>query len=120
MTGVVKVKGIPMLLGGTEYVVPPLALGALEQFQDRINSFTGDVSDLKQVGAVIDIAHAALKRNYPELPRETVANDLIDVGNMIEIFEAVMDVSGLKRKAKEQAAGEAAAGNSAGTTSTAT
>lgn len=101
---VVKVKGIPVELGGEQFVVPPLSLGALEQLQERIANFRGDIGDKDQVATVIDAAHSALKRNYPELDRQTVA-DGIDVANMAEVFEAVMDVSGLKRKALE--AGEA-------------
>ena len=100
----VKIKGIPVEFGDETLVVPPLALGALEQLQDRIAKFKGDVGDKDQVATVIDAAHSALKRNYPDLSREEVA-DMIDVGNMAEVFEAVMDISGLKRKALE--AGEA-------------
>lgn len=101
---IVKHKGIPVVLGEQTFIVPPLALGALEQLQDRVASFNGDIRDAAQVATVIDAGHAALKRNYPEITREEVA-DLIDVGNMAEVFEAVMDVSGLKRKAL--ASGEA-------------
>lgn len=100
MSGAVKVKGVPVVLGGDIYIVPPIALGALEQLQERIASFTGDVTDLKQVATVIDAAHSALKRNYPDMTRDQVA-DVIDVGNMADVFEAVMDVSGLKRKGLE-------------------
>lgn len=103
---IVKVKGIPVQLGGEALVVPPLALGALEQLQDRIANFQGDIRDKEQIATVLDAAHAALKRNYPEITRERVA-ELVDLENMAEVFEAVMDVSGLKRKALEAAAGEA-------------
>ena len=96
----VKVKGIALELGGSEYVVPPVALGPLEQLQQRISEFKGDIQDAKQVATVIDVAHAALKRNYPEITREEVG-DMIDVGNMAEVFACVMDVSGMKRKALE-------------------
>ncbi len=99
-----KHKGIPVQLGETTFVIPPLALGALEQLQDRIAAFKGDIRDATQVATVLDAAHSALKRNYPEMTRDEVA-DLVDVGNMAEVFEAVMDVSGLKRKELE--AGEA-------------
>lgn len=105
---VLKHKGVTLYLGGADYVVPPISLGALEQLQDRIVNFAGDVTDKAQVATVIDAAHAALRRNYPDMTREDVA-DLVDVSNMAEIFEAVMDVSGLKRK--EQEAGEARPGN---------
>ena len=80
----VRIKGVTVELNGTNYVIPPIALGALEQLQSRIGEFDGNV-------------------------REEVA-DLIDIGNMGEVFAAVMDVSGLKRKEQEAAqAGEAQA-----------
>jgi hypothetical protein len=101
---VVKIKGVAVVLGGDTYVIPPLSLGAVEQLQDRISKFTGDVTDRDQIATVIDAAHSALKRNYPEITRDEVA-DLIDLENMADVFEAVMDVSGMKRKALE--AGEA-------------
>lgn len=105
----VKVAGVAVTLNGQEYVIPPIALGALEQLQERIGRFDGSAQDIQQVSTVIDCAHAALRRNYPDMTREQVA-DLIDIGNMMEVFEAVMDVSGLKRKAQEaERTGEAVA-----------
>jgi hypothetical protein len=106
---IVKIKGIPKELGGTTYIVPPLSLGALEQLHEKLGTFAGDVSDLGQVATVIDAAHAALRRNYPDMTREQVA-DMVDVSNMLELFEAVMDISGARRKAHEA---EAAAGGAA-------
>ncbi|MFW5397682.1 MAG: hypothetical protein XXXNARYT_003410 [Candidatus Accumulibacter regalis] len=96
----VKHKGIAVDFGGDMLIIPPMALGTLEQLQDSISNFTGDVRSAKQVATVIDAAHAALKRNYPDITREKVA-EMIDVGNMAEVFEAVMDISGLKRKELE-------------------
>lgn len=97
---IVKVKGIPVELGGEVLIVPPLSLGSLEQLQAGIAGFTGDVFDKAQIALVIDAALAALRRNYPEMTRERVA-EFIDVANMPEVFEALMDVSGLKRKSME-------------------
>lgn len=108
---IAKVKGIVISLGGADYVVPPIALGALEQLQERLAKFSGDVSDMAQISTVIDAAHAALLRNYPDMTRAQVA-DLIDVGNMHAVFEALMDVSGLRRKQAEAAqSGEIQPGN---------
>lgn len=104
-----RIPGITLRLADGDYVVPPLSLGALEQLQSQIASFTGNVLDAGQVATVIDATHAALRRNYPDLTRDAVA-ELIDVGNMVEVFEALMDVSGLKRKAQESAPGEALPG----------
>lgn len=106
-----KYAGITLSLGGMDYILPPISLGALEQLQAGVAAFNGDVTDGKQVSTVIDSALASLKRNYPDITREQVA-DMIDIGNMADVFAAVMDVSGLKRKSLEEAAasGEAPAG----------
>jgi hypothetical protein len=108
MAGVVKVKGVSGVLG--DLVIPPLSLGALEQLQERIKAFDGDALKVENVAVVIDAATAALKRNYSDMTREAVG-ELVDVGNMFEVFQACMDVSGMVRKAKEaeaSAAGEGA------------
>lgn len=97
------IKGLKLHLGDADYEIPPIALGDLERLQDRLAAYQGGI-DTESIATVIDVAHAALKRNYPEISRAEVGS-LVDVGNMAEVFEAVMDVSGLKRK--EQAAGEA-------------
>lgn len=105
-THVVKVKGSPIELGGTVRIVPPLSLGSLEQLKDALSNFTGNVSETEQVSTVITAAHAALKRNYPDITREEVG-EAIGLENMLEVMEAVMDVSGMKRKAAEAVPGEA-------------
>lgn len=104
----VKIKGIPLELGGETLIVPPINLGALEQMQEALASYTGGL-DKVSMATVLDAAHAALRRNYPDMTREDVA-DVIDVANMQQVMEAVMDVSGLRRKALEADQGEAPAG----------
>lgn len=99
-TPIVKIKGIPVEIGGVIRIVPPLSLGAIQQLQGPLSKFTGDINDMSSIGVVIDAAFSALKRNYPDLTREEVADD-IGLENMNEVLEAVMDVSGLKRKTKE-------------------
>lgn len=96
------IKGIKLVMGGVEYEVPPLALGDLERYQDQLAGYSGGI-DAASVSTVIDIAHAALRRNYGQITREDVGA-LVDLGNMAEVFEAVMDVSGLKRKQLETGA----------------
>lgn len=103
------VKGINLVLGdGETYVLAPLTLGAIEDMQDAISSVGDDLSPAA-VKAIIDVAHSSLKRNYPDMSRNE-ARELIDIANMMSVFEATMDVSGLKRKALEEgeAKGEAA------------
>ena len=91
-------KGIDLELGGKVHTVPPLSMGAIERHQDKLAAPTAT--------DIIDIATDALKRNYPDYTREIVA-ELVDVANCQELFEVVMNVSGLKPKAG--ASGEAKA-----------
>ncbi len=101
MSNLPKFKGVRQVFAdGTELVVPPLNLAAVEVLQERLVGFTGEL-DPKSVALVVDATLMALHRNYPEITRERVVNDLLDLGNMAEVMEAVMDVSGLKRKQQE-------------------
>lgn len=109
--GLPKIKGIAIDFGGTTMIVPPLSLGAMQQLQEGLANFTGDIRDPAQIALIIDATHAALRRNYPELTREQAA-EILDLENMSDVMQAVMDVSGLKRKAKEaDASGEAQPGS---------
>lgn len=97
------IPGIILNLAGTAYTVPPISIGSLEELWPRLETYSGKVTD---AGIVVDALHAALARNYPDLTRKQVA-DIVDVGNYVEVMEAVMDIGGLKRKALEAAtAGE--------------
>jgi hypothetical protein len=101
------ILGIPMPIGGVEYIVPPLSLGSLEEYGDAIDDFQSGNLGLKGFSIVIDVVLAALKRNYPDMTRDMVKNG-IDLAEAGDFFANVMDVSGLRRKALE--AGKATAG----------
>lgn len=121
MTGTVAVPGIAIAFPGRgALVVPPLPLGVVEQMHTRLSGWKAGI-DAESVKTIIDATLASLQQNYPDLTRDDVGR-MVNVGNMIEVFEALMDVSGLKRKAKEKAAGEAPsqAPPSPGSTSTPT
>lgn len=108
MTSVTKFKGIEVeFSNGEKLIVPPLNLGALETFQDRLMSFKGGL-DTESITLVLDITTIALQRNYPDITRDMVANELVDLSNMDEVMLAIMDVSGMRRK--ELLVGEAVAG----------
>lgn len=107
-----RIPGIPLTLGdGETYVIAPLTLGALEDYGDALNN-VGEL-DKASIGTMIDVALASLKRNYPAITREQV-RDLIDVGIMGDVFEACMDVSGLRRKELEAVQEAAAPGEAEG------
>lgn len=102
MTTNVKFKGVNVTLGDRVFVVPPLNFRQLQVFQDRLNGFSGGV-DPASVALVLEVTHAAIGRNYPDVTTDELA-ELLDVGNIQDVMEAVMDVSGLKRKAQEASA----------------
>ena len=89
--------------GGRIYTVPPLSLGALQRLQGNLGQIAG-VAALSPdtIATVLQAAHAALKRNYPDLSEADVA-ELVDVGNMHDVMACVLDVTGLKRKALDDA-----------------
>lgn len=97
MSALPKYPGIPKTLGGVEYIIPPISLRALQLLKPQIDTFSNE-ADIASMDTVTQALHAALLRNYPDITYDEVG-DMIDVGNMFELFEMVMDVSGLKRKA---------------------
>lgn len=94
--------------GGRAYLLPPLSLGALELLQERLATLpTLTSTDPEAVRTIIDATQMALNRNYPDIKREEVA-ELIDVSNMGDVYECLMDVAGMKRRAQQA---EIASGN---------
>ncbi len=95
-----KHQGIPFNFDGRVLIIPPLSLGAMEKLQGRLETMGERSITPEYISGVIDAAHAALQRNYPEMKREDVAG-LIDLENMQEIMACVFDIGGVKRKALE-------------------
>ncbi|WP_428421967.1 hypothetical protein [Methylibium sp.] len=103
-----RYAGVEILLDGTPHIVPPLTLGAIEDFQDRLAS-AGARPD---VGLVIDLLTRGLKRNYPDITREAVREG-IDLGAMYQIFNSVLGASGFTAEADEGNAVATASGTGA-------
>lgn len=110
MSAAPRVPGHPHDFGGQVLTLAPLALGDLEQLVDRINAIKADATRLNRedVTTSIDVIHASLRRNYPDMTREAAAQ-LVDLGNMAEVYGKVMGVSGLIRKPGDPEPGEARA-----------
>jgi hypothetical protein len=100
--GILKHKGTPVAFSAGTLLVPPLSLGFIEENSDRLNAFAGGVGDSK---LVVDCLHAALQRNYPNLDRAAVA-DMVDLGNMESVMDAVMKRSGMLSAEEAEAAGK--------------
>lgn len=85
-------RGTALKIDGQNFVFAPLSLGAVEQLLPALQSFQPN-----DISTVIDVAHKSLKRNYPKITRDDVA-DLICMDQLNEVMEAVMNTSGLNNK----------------------
>lgn len=98
-----------------ELVIPPLNLDTLQRLDARLSSF-GTGTHLEQMKTLVIAVEQCLKRNYAGVPTWLIAQT-VDLANMPSLFQAVMDLSGLRRKASEDEK-KAKASSLNGTTST--
>ena len=86
------IPGVEIILGGVPRILAPLNAAAIKQHRDKIGQvFVGQVPDVELVSV---LAYCSLKRNYPDITQDMV-DDIIDYGNLIPVWEAVMNISGL-------------------------
>lgn len=83
-------RGNPLKINGQVWIFAPLSLGAAEKLMPKLQSF--DSSDFT---LVVDVAYKSLKRNYIDITREYVADELLDIGHVNAVFETVMGASEL-------------------------
>lgn len=84
--------------GGRVYTIPPLSLGGLQALQGQLGELYNTSALEPATGAiVVKATHTALRRNYPDITLEDVA-ELVDLGNMYDVISCVLDVAGLRRK----------------------
>jgi hypothetical protein len=94
-------------MGDKEYKVAPLNFKALREMSESIgvlqNVQSGTMPTAAQMGVLVQLAHAALKRNYPIITEDEVADGL-DFSNFGNVLGAVMGASAINKK--ELAPGE--------------
>lgn len=103
------IPGVEFNFGaGRVYTIPPLTLGALQRLQDKLSHLSTLASlDPVALAIIVETVHVALQRNYPEITAQQLS-DWIDVSQLGELMGAVLDVSGLNRKAQADAKNQAA------------
>lgn len=94
-------RGNPLKINGQVWIFAPLSLGAAEQLMPKLKNF-----DPNDFALVADVAHKSLKRNYSDITREFIADELLDIGHVNAVFEAVMGASGLVHTGDEPQEGE--------------
>ncbi len=90
------IDGIKLNLNGEEYIVPPLTFKQIKKLYPLIEELNGNGGTVKKMETIVTLTHAALSRNYPELTIEKV-EDLVDLGNLKTLSEAVLGASGFTR-----------------------
>jgi hypothetical protein len=101
------IEGEVVNLGGKPYTVPALTLRQIKALGGKIQALSGLnplSADEAALDPLLDVAHAALSRNYPDLKREEM-DDLVDLRNVLPLVNAILNTSGFKRS------GEAPAGS---------
>jgi hypothetical protein len=102
-------EGEPVIMGGKEWILPPLSFRQLRQMENTLETIMGAEKkgffarfrkktlfseQLARSRAVIKIIHAALSRNYPKLKLSEV-EDMIDNKSLETLVKAVMGITGL-------------------------
>jgi hypothetical protein len=94
------IDGVAVKFGRRELIAPPLTFQALKRLKPQqvilksMRDAGGEEFTEEQFDALVTIVHTALKRNYPNMPREEIENDL-DLANCKAIMNAIMNASGL-------------------------
>ncbi|MBU6430312.1 MAG: hypothetical protein KGR26_14955 [Cyanobacteria bacterium REEB65] len=89
--------GIPITVGGRDFIVPPLCLRDVKRFLPQMTDLFSK-TPLEQMTMTSDVILAALQRNYPELTMDEL-DVLLDPMSIQATMEAIMEASGLKKKA---------------------
>lgn len=85
--------GVEFDFGGTVKVIPALSLGDVIRLGPKLKAIQGGALDLAEMApVVVELVHAALTRNYPDMTPEDVGN-LVDLQNTKAVIDALMGVS---------------------------
>ncbi|HWK45129.1 MAG TPA: hypothetical protein VNT30_10425 [Stellaceae bacterium] len=92
------IDGAILRMGGRDWTIPPLTFGQIKRLRPLLEAIPATASGVltgDQLDAIVAIVHAALGRNYPDVTFDQVGDDLLDLGNMAAVVNAVMTGSGL-------------------------
>ena len=86
-------------MGEVEYTIAPLTFKQLRTLQPKIDliSKMDGTPTPEQMDAVVDVIHASVTRNHPDVTKEQI-DDVLDLGNVQLAMASVMGASGLVKK----------------------
>ena len=91
-------------MGGKSYLIPPLNFKGIKAIQDDLSSISkieGMPTD-EQLSAMMNVVHRAAVRNYPGMTLAEL-EELVDMGNMVPVLNAVTKASGLASRKPTEA-----------------
>lgn len=90
-------EGVKLKIGRREFIVPPLNLNGVKRAQVLLPTLNAE-SDPDSIDAAVEILHLAIARNYPEVTREELYED-VDLGNLMSLVQATLAIAGFSPKA---------------------
>lgn len=93
-----KYRGIAVVLGTREYIVPSLSVRQYREHRELLSKPIEAKTDsevLDVFDRYLPLIGVALRRNYPELSDDDLL-DLLDLGNFREVLAAISGASGLQ------------------------
>ena len=94
------IEGKTINIGGRDFTVPPLCLRDVKRFLPMMTELYGK-SPMEQMTLTSEVILAALQRNYPDLTMDEL-DDLLDPISIHGVMDAILEASGLKKKAVSQ------------------
>ncbi len=88
-----RIPGTAVNLGGIDFVMPPLNLDQVREFEAVIPTLGKRDTMAENLAEALPVIHAALSRNYPDLAVDDLRS-LIDLGNFRAVCEALVTSSG--------------------------
>lgn len=102
--------GTPIKIDGAWWIFPPLTVAQVRRLAPKVAVLGGGLS-LKSIGdfetaiaPVVDILHAAIGRNYPDLTREAF-EEMLDLDAMQKASVALFQISGFTKSGEGAARG---------------
>ena len=95
-----NVKGVPIELGGKEYILPPLPVRAyskgdanakIQKIQEALLKMQNNkgIVDIPPdaISDLVSLVTLALKRNYPDITEDLVEDEVYDIMSLVNMFQ---------------------------------
>jgi hypothetical protein len=108
--------GIKVEIGGKPYKLPPLGLAGIKKSNELHERGVDKMSGDERIEANLEIVHAALTRNYPDMDIDDFKGRLHywEITHLLDILPLLYEKSGLKALGEKSGGASQAAEKSSG------